>query len=61
MNNKAILFGIDYSSSNNLLNEYKSHTNEIYTMKQFLENKFNFKTQSLNSKNMNIRLSKHHI
>lgn len=43
MNNRAILFGIDYSLSNNLLNEYKSHTNEIHRMKQFLENKLNFK------------------
>ncbi len=42
MNNKAVLFGIDYSSSYNLLNDYKSHTTEIYTMKHFLENKLNF-------------------
>ena len=43
MNNKAVLFGIDYSSSYNLLNAQKSHTSEIYTMKHFLENKLNFK------------------
>lgn len=42
MNNKAVLFGIDYSSSNNLLNEYKSNTSDIYTMKDFLERNFNF-------------------
>ena len=41
MNNKAVLFGIDYSSSYNLLNDYKSHTTEVYTMKHFLENKLN--------------------
>ena len=43
MNQKAILFGIDYSYSTGVYEKQNSCINDIYSMKNLLESKLNFK------------------
>lgn len=60
-NNKAVLFGIDYSSSVCSLNEDKSYTHDIYAMKHFLENNFDFKNIEVFTNNNDKEVSGRYI